>query len=190
MTLPSLLITGAQRTGKSILARQLAEATGAAVLRTDDLKHRFFPDRLPAAERRRLAADCLAGLLARAPTGLILEGVAIWNLCRRHLAGRTLPAPAYVLGFTGSLAEKSRGIETYRRTGACWTLKLGYCQDRLDALARRQLDTSCKQRDFCLEHHIPFLEIRPDSFAADIQAARAFILDDLQCCKPLPIHRG
>lgn len=190
MTFPSILIAGAQRCGKSILAARLAGIAGGRVLKLDELRNREFPETLPTAERQQAAARAVARALAEQPAGLVIEGAALYNLCKAGLAAGSFGAPVYFLGFTGKPAEKRRGIDAFRATGRCWTLRRGMGPDDLEALARSQILLSRRQKRFCAERNIPFLEINPGTFHADIEAAARTILDTLEAPRPAEAVAG
>jgi hypothetical protein len=174
------MICGAQRSGKSLLAESMAKENALQLFNMDKIRHSLFNETLSVVDRKKLADRKIREIMSLHPRRAVIEGVTAYNLCRDSLEKHSFPAPVFFIGFTGDIADKRRGIDTYRAGGKCWTLRKDMSDQMLDNLAKNQVALSLKQRDFCLQYGYEFIEIRPAHFYFDMHDAARKIVASLR----------
>lgn len=184
--LETFIVCGAQRVGKSILSKSIANISGGTVVSIDSVRGKEFGSNIPKTMRKKLATSYVRRVTEQQPFNAIVEGVSVYNLCRDALAKREFSVPVYFVGFTGIYSEKRCGIELYRRTGCCWTTKKNLSERDLDRMTRHQIELSAKQRQFCNKFGYRYFEIRPNYFDLDIGSVARLILDDLHFSSDRP----
>ncbi len=183
-----LVLGGCVRSGKTILAQRLAADMACPFLPGDWLRRLYWSVE-EQARRNRLRRRILRGLLENVPGGLITEGVDLvlrnqpsrggggkpsMRLLRR-IRQEGLAEVAVVGNADTSVADKVRALEAWRATGNCWTTGAAHAERyadtaALEKLARGTIERSRVLREKAEAADIPYLEIRPDAFEADIAA--------------------
>ena len=188
-----LVLAGCTRSGKSILAERLAATTGYALLPGDRLRQLYWELEDPHT-RRRARRQIVTRILETFPGGLILEGVsfhmkneaahgdrgAVSLALMRKLRDAGLADVVVVGNARSSVEQKCRALEAHRATGKCWTTNAVFGKRYSDPaalakLAHNIIRRSRILRDKAASAGIPYLEIRPDAFEADIAAHLAML---------------
>lgn len=186
-----LVLSGCIRSGKTLLAQRLARDMSCPFLPGDRLRY-LYRRLAQEPQRNRLRWRLLRRLLRTAPGGLIVEGADLAHRNQapyggtggvtlrllRHLRRAGLAEVAVVGNADTCVADKRRAIEAWRATGECWTTRpavAGHYADpaAIEALARSTIRRSRVLRKQAAAAGIPYLEIRPEAFEADIAAHTA-----------------
>lgn len=189
----SAIITGYARSGKSLLATELARGHGYHHIGLDLFTRLYYnikDDELRLYTRKAL----LNGLLRHFREGLIIEGDDLISRNRSRQQGmlpfslETLQALCgetdvlcYVVGnATASAEAKKEGFRRFRETGTCWTSKKTHWDD-LETRAREYIDYNRQIYALANDAGIPFLEIDPTDFETSLsQIAHAIKREALQ----------
>ena len=181
----SLVIGGCARAGKSLLAQRLAAELDHVFLAGDMLRDLYRIPEVPA-ERNRLRQQFMLRILRGFRGGLIVEGADlvmrdnVRNGSRRpslellrRIRREGLAEVAVAGNADTSVADKVRALEAWRATGNCWTTGAAHAERyaepaALEKLARGTIERSRVLREKAEAADIPYLEIRPDAFEADI----------------------
>ncbi len=165
--LPTTLISGAIRCGKTRVARQVTAATGLMRLETDEIRNALTLG-LSEADKRRVVKYAYHRLLLRHPRGLLIDGTALMDApCELPLWAHRRGMRFFAIGYTqGRVADKARDLRAFRAANRCWTHKL--TDDAgVPRLARQIIQRSKEVRAFCADHELPFFELDSGRFEAE-----------------------
>lgn len=165
--LPSVLISGAVRCGKTKVARRVATRGGFYHLKTDEIRNQTYLDR-PEAEKRRIAKYVFRRILLRFPKGVLIEGTGLID------APCDLPAWAdargiafFAIGYAFDTPKaKQRDLLAYRAENACWTQRNISDQEML-RFSRRLIRRSTEIQHFCATRGLPYFNLDSARFDAE-----------------------
>ncbi len=178
--LPSLLISGTVRCGKTRVARALAQRTGHVIVETDHIRNALYRG-CTEIERRRVMKYSFRKLLMRHPTGILLEGTALTDdPMELPLWAKRRGLDMVIIGYSqGNSWAKARDMQAFRDANRCWTLKT-HDAERLRKLARQIRKRSAELRDFCALHGLPYHDLDSGRFYAEVARIAALIETMLQ----------
>ena len=172
----SVLITGAMRGGKSIVAQTIAQQAGMLHIPADRIRNATYVH-TDSVIRARLVRYIYKRLLLMHPTGLVIEGTVFLD------RGVTLPLWAKERGFKvfaigyalDDAGRKARSMIAYRRKNPCWTTGA-----RTDAeirqMARRIVARSRDIRTYCEANKLTYLDLDSGRFNVDLRRVTRAIL--------------
>jgi len=187
--IPSLIISGWSRTGKTTLVSQLCRSTGMSSLSFDQFSGVYECIR-DEKTRSFIRHALLEALIYRFPVGVILEGsdLVFDNYYRSH----SMPLPSlsllhsvcskysmriYILGNTwDSIDEKMTAIKSFRRRHKCWTSNnQAWAENNLKERVKEVFEAS--QHFLSLAHisGLNYIDIQSSDFSASIIRAQAQI---------------
>ncbi len=174
--LPSVLISGTIRCGKTKVASKLARRTGLHHIRTDDIRNEFYPD-VSEADKRRIVKYVFRRLLLRFPTGVLIDGTALMDApCELPLWAARRGFAFHAIGYSFDTPEaKHRDLLAYRAIASCWT-KRSRTDAEMMRFARRLIRRSQDIRAFCAAHGLSYFDLESGHFDAErdriVQAIR------------------
>ena len=165
--LPSVVISGALRCGKTKVSRRLARDLGYHRLVTDEIRNDTYLN-CPQGEKRRIAKYVYRRILLRFPRGVLLDGTAALD------PPRDLPPWAqargigfFAIGYSFDRPEdKHRDLLAYRRHQSCWTTRT-LSDDDMRALAERVIRQSHQIRAFCTAQNLRYFDLDSARFEAE-----------------------
>ncbi len=165
--LPSVVISGALRCGKTKVSRRLARDLGYHRLVTDEIRNDTYLN-CPQGEKRRIAKYVYRRLLLRFPRGVLLDGTAALD------PPRDLPPWAqargiafFAIGYSFDRPEdKHRDLLAYRRHQSCWTSRSLSDADMRE-LAERVIAQSKRIRAFCEARDLRYFDLDSARFEAE-----------------------
>ncbi len=165
--LPSALISGAIRCGKTRVARQVCNATGLVRLETDHLRNALILG-LSEGDKRRVTKYVYRQILLRHPRGLLIDGTALMDApCELPLWARRRGILFFAIGYSeGRVPDKTRDLLAFRASNPCWTRKM--TDDAgVKRLARQIIQRSKEVRGFCAAHDLPYFHLDSGQFEAE-----------------------
>ncbi|MCC5962457.1 MAG: hypothetical protein JJU09_04955 [Rhodobacteraceae bacterium] len=165
--LPSVLISGAIRCGKTRVARQVCNATRLVRLETDHLRNALILG-LSERDKRRVAKYVYRQILLRHPRGLLIDGTALMDApCELPLWARRRGILFLAIGYSeGRVPDKTRDLLAFRASNPCWTHKM--TDDAgVKRLARQIIQRSKEVREFCAAHELPYFHLDSGQFDAE-----------------------
>ena len=165
--LPSVLISGTVRCGKTKVARRVALRGGFFHLKTDQIRNQTYGN-APEAEKRRIAKYVYRRILLRFPTGVLIDGTGIMDApCELPLWADARGIAFFAIGYSFDTPEaKQRDLIAYRAENACWT-QHSKSDDEMGRFARRLIRRSKDIRQFCELHGLPYFDLDSGSFDAE-----------------------
>ncbi|WFE74844.1 hypothetical protein [Roseinatronobacter sp. S2] len=164
---PSLIVTGTMRCGKTLVARRLARRNGMYHIPSDRLRHATYITS-DEATKLRVIKYIYKRLLLAHPTGLVLDGTVFLD----H--GVTLPQWAVrrgmvcvAIGYSHDTpARKARHMIAFRKTHDCWTS--GRKSDaELRRMARMIIGRSKDIKAQCAANGWPYFDLDSGQFHAE-----------------------
>ena len=165
--LPSVLISGAVRCGKTKVARRVALRGGYYHLRTDQIRNQTYMD-APEGEKRRIAKYVYRRILLRFPKGVLIDGTGIMDApCELPLWADARGIAFFAIGYAFDTPEaKQRDLLAYRAENACWT-KQSKSDDEMLRFARRLIRRSADIKQFCAAHGLRYFDLDSARFEAE-----------------------
>ena len=162
--LPTTLISGAIRCGKTRVAQRLAEATGLVRLETDEIRNALITG-LSEPDKRRVVKYVYRRLLLRFPRGVLIDGTALMDdPCELPLWACQRGMLFFTIGYSeGTVADKTRDLLAFRSQNRCWTHKL--TDDAgVPRLARQIIRRSKQLHAYCAAHDLPYHHLDSGQF--------------------------
>ncbi|MBR3372247.1 MAG: hypothetical protein IKG52_16630 [Rhodobacteraceae bacterium] len=164
---PSLIVTGAMRCGKTLVARRVARRNGLYHVPGDRLRKATFRNCDQATKLRILKYICKRLLLAH-PTGLVLDSTIFLD------RGVTLPHWAskrgmhcVAIGYSqDDPARKAQSMIAFRKTAKCWTSRSKSDAD-MHKLARQIIFRSKEIKALCATQGWPYFDLEADAFSRE-----------------------
>lgn len=165
--MPSVLISGTKRCGKSKVAKALAARTGHVVVKTDHMRNAMMRG-LDEPARRRVAKYAQRMLLLRFARGIILEGTGLVDApCEMPLWAARRGFPVHIIGYAAGTPEaKAEDLLAYRAAHKCWT-KRNLSDAKMLPLARQIIRRSRALRRYCKAHDLPYHDLDSRAFASE-----------------------
>lgn len=162
--LPTTLISGAIRCGKTRVAQRLAAATGLVRLETDEIRNALVTG-LSERDKRRVVKYVYRRLLMRFPRGLLVDGTALMDdPCELPLWARRRGLLFFTIGYSeGSVADKTRDLLAFRAQNRCWTHK-AMDDAGVPRLARQIIRRSKQLQTYCAAHDLPYHHLDSGQF--------------------------
>lgn len=182
--LPSVLISGTIRCGKTKVANKLARRTGLMHIKTDDIRNAFYLG-TSEADKRRIVKYVFRRLLLRFPTGLLIEGTALMDTpCDLPLWAHRRGFAFHAIGYSFDTPEaKHCDLLTYRAMASCWT-KRSKTDDEMLRFARRLIRRSKDIRAFCASRGLSYFDLDSARFDAERDRIVQAIERDLRARQP------
>ncbi len=165
--LPSVLISGTLRCGKTKVSRKLARRLGYCRLATDEIRNATYLH-CPKAEKRRIAKYVYRRILLQFPRGVLLDGTAALDPPRRlPIWAKARGIGFFAIGYAFDRPDdKERDLLAYRRAHPCWTTRNMSDTDMHD-LAERVIRQSKGIRAYCRAHDLPYFDLDSARFAPE-----------------------
>lgn len=165
--LPSVLISGTMRCGKTRVARALVARTGHVIVETDQIRNALYRG-CSETERRRLMKYAYRSLLLRWPQGIVIEGTALMDApCELPLWAARRGLHVATIGYSeGSVEAKTRDLLAFRATHNCWTRK-AMDDAGVKRLARQIRNRSKDLQRWCAAHGLPYHHLDSGQFHAE-----------------------
>lgn len=165
--LPSVLISGAVRCGKTKVARRVALRGGFHHLKTDQIRNRTYLN-CTEAEKRRIAKYVFRRILLRFPKGVLIEGTGIMDApCDLPVWANARGIAFFAIGYSFDTPEaKHRDLLAYRAAHTCWTQNSKSDEEML-RFARRLIRRSREIKQFCASHDLPYFDLDSARFDAE-----------------------
>lgn len=157
--LPSVVISGTLRCGKTKVSRSLTRQLGYHRLVTDEIRNATYLD-CPQAEKRRIAKYVYRRILLRFPRGVLLDGTAALDPPRDLPPWTQARGIAFfAIGYSFDRPEdKHRDLLAYRNSQRCWTSRTLSDADMRD-IAERVIRQSQTIRTYCAAHDLPYFDL-------------------------------
>jgi|GEM_PF-1430409 len=164
---PSVIVTGTMRCGKTLVARRLARRNGMYHVPSDRLRHATYIN-CDDATKLRVVKYIYKRLLLAYPSGLVLDGTVFLD------TGVTLPHWAVqrgigcvAIGYSlDTPARKARHMIAFRKTRDCWTS--GRKSDaELRQLARKIIGRSKDIKAQCAANGWPYFDLDSGQFRTE-----------------------
>lgn len=168
--LPTVLISGAVRCGKTMVARRVALRGGFYHLRTDEIRNQTYLN-APESEKRRIAKYVYRRILLQFPKGVLIDGTAVMDApCELPVWAHARGMAFFAIGYSFDTPEaKQRDLLAYRAQNACWTQR-SKSDDEMLRFARRLIRRSKDIKQYCEAHSLPYFDL--DSARFDPERAR------------------
>lgn len=168
--LPSILISGAVRCGKTKVARRVSLRGGYYHLRTDDIRNQTYLD-APEAEKRRIAKYVFRRILLQFPKGVLIEGTGLMDApCELPVWADRRGIAFFAIGYSFDTPQaKQRDLLAYRAENTCWT-KQRKSDEEMLRFARRLIRRSTDIKRYCAAEGLPYFDL--DSSRFDAERAR------------------
>lgn len=175
----SILITGAMRCGKTIVARNICAQTGMVHIPADRVRNATYAT-TEGQERARLIKYVYKRLMLRHPTGIVIEGTVFMD------RGVTLPVWAqargikcFAIGYTqDNPARKARSMMRFRKQEKCWTN--GKRSDaEMKRMARKIVLRSRDIRTQCEAEGMTYLDLDSGRFDSELRRVSKTILREM-----------
>ncbi|TVP73229.1 MAG: hypothetical protein EA339_03835 [Rhodobacteraceae bacterium] len=178
--LPSVLISGTMRCGKTRVARALAARTGHVIVETDQIRNALYGN-CNEADRRRVMKYTFRKLLLRWPKGILVEGTALMDTpCELPIWAHRRGLKFVTIGYSdGSAEAKTRDLLAFRATHQCWTRKV-MDDAGVARLARKILNRSKELEAFCAAHGMDYHHLESSRFHAECARIAQEIETDLR----------
>ncbi len=178
--LPSVIVTGAMRCGKTRVAKTVCAQAGMVHLPSDRLRQAIYGD-LDGPERRRVVKYTYKRLLLQHPTGLVLDGTVFLDT-GITLTGwaRARGVQTFVIGYARNrVARKARSLIRFRQHHECWTTER-YSDADMAQLARRIILHSQALRARAQTEGLTYLDLDSAQFPAELARVTQRILRALR----------
>lgn len=182
--LPSVLISGTIRCGKTKVANKLARRTGLYHIKTDEIRNAFYLG-VSEAEKRRIVKYVFRRLLLRYPTGLLIDGTALMDApCELPLWAARRGIAFHAIGYSFETPKaKHRDLLAYRAIASCWT-KRSNSDDEMRRFARRLIRRSQDIRRFCDANGLSYFDLDSGDFDRERDRVVRAIEQDLKARQP------
>ena len=187
---PSLILTGTMRCGKTIVARRLARRNRLYHIPSDRLRHATYIAS-DDATKLRLVKYIYKRLLLAYPTGLVLDGTIFLD------NGVTLPHWAAQRGI-GCMAigyshdrpwRKAQSMIAFRNAHDCWTSHRK-SDAELRRLARKIINRSKDIKALCAANGWPYFDLDSGRFQIEKRRIVRRIERQLHASRSAPPHDG
>lgn len=167
--IPSIIIGGAQRCGKSTVAKLISKDLKMFHLKSDYVRDRLY-GKLKGRQKRWSASFSLKKILTLFPHGVLAEGtvftdnaksVPIWGSKNER------NIPVYFIGSTSDYRKKYEAMLSFRKENSCWTSQK-LSNSELLGLAKHITEKSSANKELCLKHGFTYFDIDPLNFDRDI----------------------
>ncbi len=174
--LPSVLISGAVRCGKTKVARRVSLRGGYYHLRTDDIRNQTYLD-APEAEKRRAAKYVFRRILLQFPKGVLIEGTGLMDApCALPVWADRRGIAFFAIGYSFDTPEaKQHDLLAYRADNTCWT-KQRKSDEEMLRFARRLIRRSKDIKRYCEAEDLPYFDLE----SARFEAERARIVREIE----------
>jgi hypothetical protein len=166
---PSIIIGGAQRCGKSIVAKWISEDLQMFHLKSDYVRDSLYGE-LKGKQKRWSASYVFKRILNQFPQGVLAEGtvftdnaksVPIWaNKNERNIQ-------VYIIGSASDFRKKYEAMSSFRKNSPCWTSKK-LDESQLLNLAKHITEKSAANKELCLKYGFTYFDIDPLNFSRDL----------------------
>lgn len=165
--LPSLILSGTLRCGKTKVARALAARQGYLRLPTDKIRNATYLD-CAEPEKRRIAKYVFRRILLRFPKGVMIEGTGAMDApCELPLWATRRGNAFFAIGYSFDRpADKQRDLLAYRDAYSCWT-KRSKSDAEMAGFARRIIKRSREIRAYCETHGLTYFDLDSGQFEAE-----------------------
>ncbi len=165
--LPSVLISGAVRCGKTKVARRVALRAGFHHLKTDQIRNRTYLN-CSENEKRRIAKYVYHRILLQFPKGVLIEGTGIMDApCELPKWADARGIAVFAIGYSFDTPEaKHRDLLAYRAAQTCWT-KNSKSDDEMLRFARRLIRRSTEIKQYCAAQGLPYFDLDSARFDAE-----------------------
>ena len=184
--LPSLIISGTRRCGKTKVARILAARLGHVHLPIDKIRNATYLN-CPEPEKRRIAKYVFRRILLRFPTGVMIEGTGAMDApcdlpqwaVRRGIA-------FFAIGYSLDRPDdKHRDLLAYRQTNPCWT-KRSKTDAEMRGFARNVIRRSQEIRACCNTQGLRYFDLDSAAFGSERDRIVHAIETELRAMRVMP----
>ncbi|MGP9790741.1 hypothetical protein [Roseinatronobacter sp. NSM] len=164
---PSLIVTGAMRCGKTLVARRVARRNGMYHVPGDRLRKATFRNSDEATKQRVIKYISKRLLLAH-PTGLVLDSTIFLDrgVTVPHWAS-TRGIPCVAIGYAqDNPARKAQSMIAFRKTAKCWTSRSKSDAD-MHKLARQIIWRSKEIKAVCATQGWPYFDLEAAAFSRE-----------------------
>lgn len=188
--LPSVIVTGAMRCGKTRVAKAVSQETGMIHMPSDRLREAIYGD-ADGAVRARLIKYAYKRLLLMHPTGLVLEGTVFLDTDNALLAwAKKRGVQTFVIGYARNrVARKARSMIKFRQRHECWTTDR-YSDEDMTRLARRIILHSQNLRARAKVEGLTYLDLDSAHFQPELARVTGVILRALHHRHPRAQRRA
>lgn len=188
--LPSLIVTGTMRCGKTLVARGVARRNRMYHIPSDRLRHASYINS-DDATKLRVIKYIYKRLLLAYPTGLVLDGTVFLDngVTLPHWAARR-GIGCVAIGYSQDTpARKARHMIAFRKARDCWTS--GRKSDaELRQLARRIIGRSKDIKAQCAADGWPYFDLDSGRFQIEKRRIMRRIERQLHASRSVPPHGG
>jgi len=165
--LPSVILSGTLRCGKTKVARAIAARMGYLRLPTDKIRNATYLD-CPEPQKRRIAKYVFRRILLRFPTGVMIEGTGAMDApCELPLWATRRGIAFFAIGYSFDRPDdKHRDLLAYRDAQSCWT-KRSKSDAQMLGFARRVIRRSQEIKAFCEAADLPYFDLDSGRFDAE-----------------------
>lgn len=165
---PSIIIGGAQRCGKTTVARLISKDLKMFRLKSDYVSRSLY-GKLNVKQKRWSASYVFKKLLTLFPQGIIAEGTIFTDIAKNiSIWGNKRNIAVYIIGSTSSYEKKHATMLSFRNNNSCWTSEK-FSDSELLNLAKSITEKSVVNRELCLKHGFTYFDVDPCNFDRDIK---------------------
>lgn len=187
--LPSVLISGTIRCGKTKVANKLSRRTGLVHIKTDEIRNALYLD-VSETDKRRIVKYVFRCLLLRFPNGILIDGTALMDApCELPLWASKRSFAFHAIGYSFDKPKaKHRDLLAYRAMASCWT-KRSKSDDEMLRFARRLIRRSQEIKHFCKAHGLSYFDLDSSAFDSERDRILRSIERDLRARTPGTVAR-
>jgi len=167
-TMPSLIVSGPARCGKSRLAEEIAARYGHRILSTDWIRASLYP-KSRWKDRRRVTKYVYKSLLLSFPTGIILEGDVFFS-SKDRISDWAIRRGVPFIGIGYSFdrpQDKYEDLVAYHRQDRCWLVE-SRTDEELHDFAAQIVAWSRDFRARCEDRGASYFDLDSRAFATEI----------------------
>lgn len=182
--MPSVIVTGAMRCGKTLVAREICAHAGMINIPSDRIRNATY-DETDGAQRARLIKYVYKKLLLTHPTGLVIEGTVFLDRgVTLPIWARTRGTKVFAIGYALDDAKrKARSMINYRKANDCWTNGVRNNQE-MQSMARRIVLRSKDIRAYCAQHGLVYLDLDSGRFNVELRRVTRVVLRKMRVIAP------
>ncbi|MFN4058701.1 MAG: hypothetical protein ACK4HW_11045 [Roseinatronobacter sp.] len=185
--IPSIIVTGAMRCGKTRVAKAVGQETGLVHVPSDRLRAAIY-EHTEDAERRRLVKYTYKRLMLAHPTGVVFEGTVFLDTDNTLLDwAKARGRQIFVIGYARNrVARKARSMIKFRQHHDCWT-KDSVADADMTQLARKIILHSQNLRARCKAEGMTYIDLDSAQFQSELACVTQQIMRSLR--RPKRGHR-